>query len=66
VTVTEPAVEPGAENIGLDGLVQRVDLAGEVVKRGTIVELAFKGGERRGEAKRALAANREGELLGDR
>src|SRR5207253_3069510 len=41
VTVVEPAVEPGAENIGIGGLVQRVDLAGEIVERGTVVELAF-------------------------
>jgi len=64
VTVAEPAVETGAENIGIGGLVQRVDLAGEVVKRRTVVELAFKRGERRGQADRCLAANREGELLG--
>jgi hypothetical protein len=64
VTVAETAVKPGAEKIGIGGLVQRVDLAGEIVKRGTVVELAFKGGERQGQADRCLAANRDGELLG--
>jgi hypothetical protein len=64
VTIAEPAVEPGAENIGIGGLVQRVDLAGKVVKRSAVIELAFKGGELRGQANRCLAANREGELLG--
>jgi len=64
VSIAEPAVEPGAKNIGLGGLVQRVNLAGKVVERGTVVELAFKGGERQGQADRCLAANREGELLG--
>jgi hypothetical protein len=64
VTIAEPAVEPGAENIGIGVLVQRVDLAGKVVKRSAVIELAFKGGELRGQANRCLAANREGELLG--
>jgi len=64
VPIAEPAVEPRAEKIGICGLVQRVDLAGKVVKRSAVVELAFKGGERRGQADRCLAANREGELLG--
>jgi len=64
VPIAEPAVEPGAENIGIGGLAQRVNLAGKVVKRGTVVELAFKGGERRSQADRCLAPNRERQLLG--
>jgi hypothetical protein len=46
VPVAESAVEPRAENIGIAGLVQRVDLASQIVERGSVVELAFKGGER--------------------
>jgi hypothetical protein len=64
VPIAEPVVEPRTENMGIAGLVQRVDLAGKVVKRGTVVELAFKGGEREGQVARCLAANRKGELLG--
>jgi hypothetical protein len=46
VSIAEPPVEPDAENIGIVGLVQRVDLAGQIVERGSVVELAFKGCER--------------------
>jgi len=64
VSIAQAPIEPRTEEVGVVRCVQGAHLTGEVVERGAVVELAFKGGERQGQADRCLAANREGQLLG--